>query len=193
MARHKEFDQDKALDKAMTLFWHKGYATTSIQDLVDCMGIGRRSLYDTFNSKHDLFIAALDRYRDRSYEAALSAGEALISPKMAIRGIFEEIVAASLADENRKGCFVVNSAVELAGQDETVTIRAKGGFQDLEFVFHGLLQQAQQADELNPDRDIQALAHYLTNAVFGIRVMSKMNPDKQVLTNVMNLTLSILD
>lgn len=193
MARHKEFDQDQALNKAIKLFWHKGYAATSIQDLVDCMGIGRRSLYDTFNSKHDLFIAALDRYRDRSYEAALSSGEALVSPKMAIRGIFEGIVAASLADENRKGCFVVNSAVELAGQDEAVTIRAKGGFQDLEFVFHSLLQQAQQADELSPEHDIEALAHYLTNAIFGIRVMSKMNPDKDVLTNVVNLTLSILD
>ena len=63
MARPKEFDQDKALDKAMTLFWQKGYEATSIQDLVDHLGIGRRSLYDTFKSKHDLFIAALDRYQ----------------------------------------------------------------------------------------------------------------------------------
>ena len=193
MARPKEFDQDKALDKAIGLFWHKGYAATSIQDLVDGMGIGRRSLYDTFNSKHDLFILALDRYRDRSYGSALSSTETLGSPKAAIRGIFEGIVAAGLADKNRKGCFIVNSAVELAGQDEAVTTRAKGGFQDLEYVFHSLLQQAQQVNELPAERDIQALAHYLTNAVFGIRVMSKMNPDKQVLTNVVNLTLSVLD
>jgi TetR/AcrR family transcriptional repressor of nem operon len=193
MARQKEFDQDKALDKAMTLFWQKGYAATSIQDLVDCMGIGRRSLYDTFQSKHDLFIAALDRYRDMAYESTARSGELLVSPKMAIQEIFEGIVAEAVADRNRKGCFFVNSAVELAGQDDVLTIRSREAFQDMEHEFHTLLHQAQQAGELSPEHDIQALAHYLTNAVFGIRVMSKMNPDQQVLTNVVNLTLSILD
>ena len=193
MARQKEFDQDKALDKAMTLFWQKGYEATSIQDLVDHMGIGRRSLYDTYKSKHDLFIAALDRYRDMANESIVSSDEPLVSPKVAIQEIFEGIVAEAIADRNRKGCFVVNSAVELAGQDEAVTTRSRSGFQDLEFIFHSLLHQAQEAGEVRPDHDIQALAHYLTNAVFGIRVMSKMNPDKQVLTNVVTLTLSILD
>jgi TetR/AcrR family transcriptional repressor of nem operon len=193
MARHKEFDQDKALDKAMTLFWQKGYEATSIQDLIDCMGIGRRSLYDTFTSKHDLFIAALDRYRDKAYESTAISGESLVSPKAAIREIFDGIAAEAVADTDRKGCFVVNSAVELAGQDEAVTLRSISSFQDLEYIFHEVLHQAQQARELSLDHDIQALAQYLTNAVFGIRVMSKMNPDKQVLTNVVNLTLSILD
>jgi len=193
MARQKEFDQDKALDKAMTLFWQKGYEATSIQELVDHMGIGRRSLYDTFKSKHDLFIAALDRYRDMAFESIVSSDEPLVSPKVAIQEIFEEIVAEAVADRNRKGCFIVNSAVELAGQDDAVTIRSREGFQTLEFIFHRLLHQAQQSGELSPDHDIQALAQFLMNAVFGIRVMSKVNPDKLVLTNVVNLTLSILD
>jgi TetR/AcrR family transcriptional repressor of nem operon len=193
MARQKEFDQDKALDKAMTLFWQQGYEATSIQDLVDHMGIGRRSLYDTFKSKHDLFIAALDRYRDIATGSIVTPDEPLISPKTVIREIFEGIVAEALADRTRKGCFIVNSAVELAGQDDAVTIRSREGFQDMEFIFQSLLHQAQQQRELSPDHDIQALAQYLTNAVFGIRVRSKVNPDKQVLENVVNLTLSILD
>lgn len=193
MARQKEFDQNKALDKAMTLFWQKGYEATSIQDLVEHMGIGRRSLYDTFKSKHDLFITALDRYRDLANASILISDEPLISPKAAIKGILEGIVAEAVADRNRKGCFVVNSAVELAGQDDAVAIRSREGFKDLEFIFHNLLDQAQQSNELSPDHDNQALAQFLTNAVFGIRVMSKVNPDKQVLTNVVNLTLSILD
>ena len=170
MARHKEFDQDNALDKAMTLFWQKGYEATSIQDLVDHMGIGRRSLYDTFRSKHDLFLAALDRYLDMVYKGTVPSDDRWVSSKLAIQEIFKGIVADSLADKNRKGCFFVNSAVELAGQDDAVTIRARDGFQDLEYVFLGLLDQAQDAKELSPDQDIQALAHYLTNAVFGIRI-----------------------
>ena len=193
MARPKEFDPDKAIDKAMTLFWQKGYEATSIQDLEAHLGIGRRSLYNTFKSKHDLFIVALDRYRDLAYEAAATSDEPLVSPKAAIQEIFEEIVAVSVADKSRKGCFAVNSAVELAGQDDAVTTRSIESFQNLEFTFHSLLHQAQQASELSPEHDIKALAQYLTNAVFGIRVMAKMNPDKEVMVNVVDLTLSILD
>ena len=74
-----------------------------------------------------------------------------------------------------------------------MTIRSKSGFQDFELLFANLLEQAQRAGGFRVDRDIQAVAQYLTNAVFGIRVMAKMNPDQQVLTNVVNLTLSILD
>ena len=193
MARHKEFDQDRALEEAMALFWHQGYAATSIQDLVDHMGIGRRSLYDTFNSKHDLFIAALDRYRALANQSPLFSDEPPASPKGAIQRIFEGFVAEAVGDRDRKGCFIVNSAVELAGLDEAVTIRSREGFRDLESIFQGLLEQAQQAKELSADQDTEALAHYLTNALFGIRVMSKINPDRQVLSNVVNLTLSILD
>lgn len=192
MARHKEFDQDKALDKAMTLFWQKGYAATSIQDLVDHMGIGRRSLYDTFKSKHDLFLAALDRYRSMDSESTATVDDSSVSPIVAIRDIFEGMVAVAVADRDRKGCFVVNSAVELAGQDDAVTTRSREAFHDFESVFQTLLDQAQQAGELSLEQDIQALAQYLTNAIYGIRVMSKMNPDKEVLTNVVNLTLSVL-
>lgn len=193
MARQKEFDQDEALDIAMTLFWQKGYGATSVQDLVDNMGIGRRSLYDTFKSKHDLFIAALDRYqamRERSQAATI---ESLVSPKTIIQEIFEGIVAESLTDSYRKGCFHVNSGVELAGQDDEMTVRSRVVYQSLEEEFHRLLIQAQQTGELSPDRDIRALAQYLTNSVFGLRVMAKVNPDEKVLTNIVNLTLSSLD
>ncbi len=64
MARHKEFDQDEALQKAMEAFWARGYEATSMQDLVEHMGINRQSLYDTFGDKHSLFLKALDRYHE---------------------------------------------------------------------------------------------------------------------------------
>ncbi|MEM7343424.1 MAG: helix-turn-helix domain-containing protein [Chloroflexota bacterium] len=193
MARHKEFDQGLALEKAMTLFWQKGYAATSIQDLVEHMGIGRRSLYDTFNSKHDLFLAALDRYRARVGELTPVSEKALTSPMAVIKTMFEQRVQASLADEERNGCFAVNSAIELSGQDEAVTTRSEETCQEMILMFQTLLQQAQQAGELRSEQDVEALAQYLANAMFGIRVMSKMKPDKQTLMNVVNLTLSVLN
>ena len=65
MARTKEFDRIEVLDRATDLFWEKGYESTSMQDLVETMGIGRASLYDTFGSKQELFAEVLERYADR--------------------------------------------------------------------------------------------------------------------------------
>lgn len=193
MARKKAFDPDVALDKAMTLFWQKGYMATSIQNLVDHLEIRPRSLYDTFTSKHDLFIAALGRYRALRASQTSTIRDSLSSPKAIIQAMFEGFAAEAVTDRGRKGCFFVNSAVELAGQDEVVTLKSKETYQNMEFVFQTFLDQAQQAGELSADKDIRALAQYLTNAMFGIRVMAKMNPDKEVLTNIVQLTLSTLD
>lgn len=193
MARQKEFDQDKALDKAMTLFWHKGYEATSIQDLVDHLGIGRRSLYDTFKSKHDLFIAALDRYQESANALLATPDVQLAPPKAVIRRMFEMFIDEAVNDQSRSGCFLVNSAVELAGHDDVVAVQVREATQQFEHTFHKLLDQAQKSGELSIPHDLHDLAQFLTNAVFGMRVQAKINPDRQVLTNVMNLTLSILD
>jgi TetR/AcrR family transcriptional repressor of nem operon len=63
MPRPKEFDREHVLDRAMGVFWSKGYAATSIEDLVAHMGIQRGSLYGTFRDKRTLFLSALDRYQ----------------------------------------------------------------------------------------------------------------------------------
>ena len=192
MARPKAFDPDVVLQKAMTLFWQKGYASTSIQNLVDHLGIRPRSLYDTFTSKHDLFVAALTQYRAMRAEQTFKIRESLSSPIAIIEKMFEGFATEAVTDIDRKGCFFVNSAVELAGQNDIIAKKSKETYQNMELVFQNLLEQAQQAGELGDDKEIKHLAQYLTNAMFGIRVMAKMNPDKEVLTNVIKITLSAL-
>ncbi|MEM7124730.1 MAG: TetR/AcrR family transcriptional regulator [Chloroflexota bacterium] len=193
MARPKEFDQEKALDKAMALFWQKGYEATSIQDLVNHLGIGRRSLYDTFKSKQALYMAALDRYSEMVKSSLAIPDAQPGSPKMAIRQSFEQIIDQVLNDPSRRGCFMVNSAIELAPHDRLVAECVRDLTQFLEQAFYELLERAKKSGELNPALDLQETAQFLNNAVFGIRVQAKINPDRQTLTNVMNLTLSILD
>ncbi|MEZ4727014.1 MAG: TetR/AcrR family transcriptional regulator [Caldilineaceae bacterium] len=193
MARQKEFDQEKALDKAMYLFWRKGYEATSIQDLVDHLGIGRRSLYDTFTSKHDLFVAALDRYIAMNGTPVATADDQQVAPKEIIRQIFEIMIDEAVNDPDRCGCFVANSAIELAGHDDVVRVRVRESTQRMEHNFHTLLVQAQKNGELSSTRNLHELAQFLVNAVFGIRVQAKINPDRTMLTNVVNLTLSVLD
>src|ERR1700761_1056657 len=114
MARTKDFDEDEVLDKAMYLFWNQGYNGTSMQDLVDGLGISRSSLYDTFGDKHSLFIKTLENYK-KNASAKL---EAIIanapSAKEAVKQLLEYTTRELLSDQQHKGCFMVNAAVEVA-------------------------------------------------------------------------------
>ena len=106
MARHKEFDRDEALHKAMEVFWSRGYEAASVNDLVRHMGINRQSLYDTFGDKHALYLQALDRYREvegrRMFEILDRPG----SVKKALRQLFQGVVEGSFCDGQRRGCGV---------------------------------------------------------------------------------------
>src|SRR6201986_4496734 len=116
MARHKEFDRDEALQKAMEVFWSRGYEAASIQDLVEHMGINRQSLYDTFGDKHSLFLQALDRYREVEGRKLFGLLEQSGSVKRALRQGFEVVVEGSLGGGERRWCCVGNATSELAGR-----------------------------------------------------------------------------
>jgi len=103
MARPKEFDCDVVLDKAMALFWRQGYEATSIQDLVTHMGINRQSLYDTFSSKRQLYLAVMDRYIDRVVSRRLTVVNASSAATGAIRQFFSDVVAFAVSDKDNKG------------------------------------------------------------------------------------------
>ena len=118
MARQKAFDKEEVLDKAMYLFWKKGYNGTSMQDLVDHLGISRSSMYDTFGGKYKLFMNALSRYQSRQslqIDMALTSEEDL---KDFLKGFFMGVVDECRQDEERKGCFTVNTSIELAPHDD---------------------------------------------------------------------------
>ena len=80
MARPKAFDVERALDRAVEVFWTRGYEATSLCDLLEHMEIGRQSLYDTFGDKHGLFLAALERYRRAMSQSLLGALERPLQP-----------------------------------------------------------------------------------------------------------------
>src|SRR5260370_37968341 len=98
MPRHKEFDQDQALHKAMEVFWSRGYEAASIQDLVRHMGINRQSIYDTFGDKHALYLQALDRYRAVESRRLIELLERPGSVKKSLRQLFGEVVERALGD-----------------------------------------------------------------------------------------------
>ena len=113
MARPKAFAEQDALHAAMETFWHKGYHHTSMQDLVDSMGINRASLYDTFTDKHTLYLNALEHYRALNCADIADAIASSDTATGKIRAIFERTIAETLDDSARKGCFMTNATLEM--------------------------------------------------------------------------------
>ena len=117
MPRPREFDETAALEAAMECFWRRGYEATSLRDLTASMGLTAPSLYNAFGDKQELFARALERYLDRTTRDRLRRLEESLPPKEALHRFFAEIVEHSIKDRQRKGCFLVNSALEVAPHD----------------------------------------------------------------------------
>src|ERR1700750_25596 len=104
MARTKDFDENEVLNKAICIFWHKGYNGTSMQDLVDGLGISRSSLYDTYGDKHSLFVKALESYKEAGARQFSDIIDGNPSAKEAVKKLFEFTTRTLLDDKQQKGC-----------------------------------------------------------------------------------------
>ncbi len=193
MARHKEFDTDVALDQAMETFWTHGYEGTSIQDLIERMGINRGSLYGTFGDKQSLFLAALKRYDQAVTRRLLDTLERPGSGKEAIRDFFRTKIAYALAADRPPGCLVTNSAVERVLHDRQTATRVAGSLARMEDAFYGVLVRARRAGEVRQGRNLRALARYFTMCAQGLTVIGKVRPDPAILQQVAEVVLSVLD
>ncbi|NIK69405.1 TetR/AcrR family transcriptional regulator [Paenibacillus sp. BK720] len=191
MARSKEFDVDAVLLKAMKLFWSQGYEKTSMQDLVEHMGIHRRSIYDTFGDKHALYLMALKRYGDTVWSSIEQKAQSSLSAKAAIRSVMEAVIEQN--EERPKGCLMVNTAVELALHDSELKGYVNESWSGTEELFRKLILKGQQTGELSASLDADTIAPYLNNALIGLRVMVKTQNHTEKLKQVIATTMSILD
>lgn len=192
MARHKEFIRDQVLDKAMDLFWNQGYDGSSIEDLVQCMGLGRGSLYETFGDKHALYLAALDHYMVTNGGSLIKAQSQEGSFRDVLQDFFQARIEEAFTGPTRHGCFMVNAAIEMAPHDPEVAQKVQFGLGETEETFYHILIKAQAAGELSWKSDPHQLARFLVNTLLGMRVLSRANPDRQMLQDIVKTALSAL-
>src|SRR5437879_96595 len=193
MARQKEFDRDEVLHKAMEVFWTRGYEGSSIQDLVKHMEINRQSIYDTFGDKHSIFLQALDRYREIQSRKVFEVLERPGSMKKNLRRLFGETVARALSAEGRRGCFVGNSMSELAGRCKATANRTCNSVASAEKIFRRALERGREQGELPRVRDTRAMARFLYCNLQGLLLIAKATCDRKLLSDVVKVTLSVLD
>lgn len=191
--RTKAFDVDQVLDKAVQVFWLKGYEATSIPTLEVEMGVKRQSLYDTFGNKHSLFLSALQRYHVhvivKNFATLLTAE----SPRKAIKDYFYQRVK-DIDDPNViDGCFVTNSLTELGLSDEEVKQQTKKTLEYMENVFFKAVTRAQSLDEIDASKNAKLIATQLLNNAQGLFVMSKSGMSQKKLKLLVDQFLTILD
>jgi TetR/AcrR family transcriptional repressor of nem operon len=192
MARTKVFDEQDVLDKAMKLFWQKGYNATSAQDLVHGLGISRSSLYDTFGDKHSLFVIALKQYRKERIDPVIKGADTAEDVEEYIRNIFEIVKAEALADSTSKGCFMVNSAVEMAPVDTEVSEIANAIMHDCENAITKAIRRGQQQGVFSTRHSARSLARFLFNSLNGLRVTVKFDANKKMFDEIVDVSLSAL-
>lgn len=190
MGRVKQFDEQVVLNKAMQVFWEKGYEKTSMQDLVDHMGIHRRSIYDTFGDKHELFLKSLDCYEFRLNQIINQQVKQDMTIKEKLETLFLSV--SSVNNESPKGCLIVNSAAELSLLDEPIKKKIQELFDKSEMYLYQLLVEAMDKGEISKNKNLQELASYLHNAWVGIRVLAKTTNDQTKLHTIVKTTLSII-
>jgi TetR/AcrR family transcriptional repressor of nem operon len=193
MPWEKNFDVGEVIDKAMQAFWAHGYEATSMQDLVDCTGVNRGSLYATYGDKRTFFLAALRMYDEKMRRKLLADIEARCQPRAAIRWMFEAFLANVSERGDNRGCFLTNTALELASHDAEVGQIVAHGQKQIEAFFARMIRKAKAKGEIPAHVKPTATARGLLALLIGLVVLSRSRPEKVLLQGIVDDALRRLE
>jgi len=193
MPWEKRFDVDQARQKAMETFWSHGYDATSIQDLLDATGIQRGSFYDTFTSKRQLLLDALKQYDATKRRVFLNEARRAGSPKERVAWFFRRVVEESTGTNGRRGCFVVNCALEIAPRDREVAEIINRYSEEIEHFFRSAIDEGKKSGEIPPRVQSRATSHALLGLLLGIRVLSRSSAAHAAIEAIAKQAVALLD
>ena len=171
MPWEKQFDKQAALGRALDAFWINGYEATSMQDLVDCTGVNRGSLYATYGDKRALFLASLQAYDDKR------------------RSMLSEISESG----GNRGCFLTNTALELAAHDTEIRQIVAKAQEDVEAYFVRLIRKGKAAGEIPENVKVAETARGLLASLLGFLVLIRSRPERTLLRTIIDDALKRLD
>lgn len=192
MSWEKSFDEDEALDRAMDVFWRRGFDSASIAELIEETGVNRGSLYNAFGSKQSLFLKALRKYDHDKRKRVLAELEALDDPRRAIGDFFDSIVASTLADTERRGCFLFNTVSECGTLDEQVNDIVTNGLRELEGFFRRCIEVGQARGDIRQDIDPASKATALLALALAVRVLGRGPSSEEALRTIADEARSLI-
>ena len=191
MARPREFDETTVLEAAMNCFWAQGFEQTSVRDLAERMGITGASLYNAFGDKRSLYRRAFVHYLAQTVRDRVRRLEKL-PPLAAIRTFFDEIIERSVDDEQRRGCMLINAALELAPYDAEFQKLVAEEMIFIEAFFRRCVDAGQQDGSVAGASPPDELAKLLLSVLIGVRVLARTRPEREVLAGATNGALTLL-
>jgi len=191
MARPKEFDPERALDRAMQVFWRAGYENASLEALMGEMGIARQSLYDTFGDKRSLYLKALAHYRDQTNGEMQKMLNEIPSVQ---GGGFRKLLyglAAETHEQHQRGCLLLSANLQRDPKDAVMRDFLRDNQARVEAIFVAALRRAKSQGELSPGEDPAALARFFVVTIQGMRAMARLKSDRKALEQVAQAALAV--
>ena len=192
MPRIEEFNKEDVLQKAMNVFWEKGYSATSMQDLVDATGLNRSSIYNSFGSKMELYQDTLSEYQKKTVGIFQKVLLRAKNPLDAIRSIFENFLPEIAEDVAGKGCFVLSCKAEM-GNGRTDIQKWLLEIQEHSLaLFKGLVEDGQELGLINRDASSKDYAYFIFNSFQGFRMTGILVKDRAVLQQIIDNTIKVI-
>lgn len=181
------------LERAMRVFWRRGYQATTLAELLEAMELSKSSFYETFGTKRDLLLTAMRRYAGSGMSGLIAP---LLEPdasRPAIEKTFAKMVRHARSAEGRRGCLVNNTLGEVAPNDPVVFAATREVLEHLESILVAVVTRGQEKGEITRKEDARALARYLANSIGGLNLVAKARPDRRTLDDIVRVTLRALD
>lgn len=191
MAKRRIPSASDPIETAMLAFWSRGYASTSVQDIVDLSGANRAALYADYRDKRSLFIAALERYADMLRSGLIGGMKDDHSPLEVIRRFFLNF-SQDACDGCNRGCFINNAALEVAPHDEEIHAIVEEMHRDVEKFFAKMIDRAKADGSASPALDTKTAARGLLASAIGLTVLARTRPEPRLLNCIVDDAVSRL-
>ncbi len=189
----KQFDPEIALDKAMQLFWAKGYAATGLNELVETMEIGRKSLYDTFGNKRALFIKALERYSQTNVSEIYRGLNNPDRPALDnVRAVMRDIAAVN-SKPMSPGCLLGVSMAQFRTDAAEMAAVLRKHMQRVERAYYKAFAKAQAQGDLKPTTNVRNLARLFMSAHQGLVLIGRVTKTQEVPRGIVDGALAVLE
>ncbi|SCA56531.1 conserved hypothetical protein [Candidatus Terasakiella magnetica] len=192
MPWEKSFDVDEALDRAANVFWMKGFEATSMSDLIKGMGINKGSLYNAFGSKKELFKRVLIKFEEDHQKPALQQLRDIDDPIKSISTLYDWVIAQSMADKEKKGNLIINTALEMPNHDEDIREIVKSAINRLERFFREMVDLGKERGSIPDHIDPDEAAKSLVSLTVGVRVLARGAYDTNGLLAIKNNALRLI-
>jgi AcrR family transcriptional regulator len=188
--RPRAFDRDDALDRAMHLFWRRGYDATSVSDLTETMGITPPSLYAAFGDKKRLFLEAVDRYQSGPGSFAQAAFNEPTAER-AMRRLLMDTIESFFEPGNPKGCMVVLAATNCTTDSSDILDELAGRGRMAERLVRDRVAAGRDAGEIPSGADVDALAGMIVTTLYGLSIKARDGASRASLRKVVEQMMSM--